>query len=437
MAHAADGPIIVTVVDKRTSAGALVADGLASLATWYQFGFLGLVAGFVGRALLPTFDDTIATLVILAIFALGFFTRPIGGALSQKFAAQHGGKFAQAAAILLMSVSSVLIGLLPDFTSGGYAGIVMLVALRLTQGIAAGAEMTGPVGRMAAMAPNGQRGLLACWPMVLNLSGYTLSAGVALFLVTEYGEAAVYDGSWRLGFFVAFPLAILIGLLRFGVDQSLVLTEVAVRRPAVPVAPAAEIAHWRPVLLTLGGVLVYNATTGAFQVGVPWLVPLGADWSLADNLRLALLFGIGPLTFPLFGLLVDRWGASRLLGFGAVAVALAAYPVFSALAAGRPPLTVIIAGIVLMGVLGGAIQAFLAERLPDRSPRVQLTYAMSAAIFGGTSPMIICAIAALTADPAAGSSYLVAAGAVSCLCILVIGTVSGSTLPKPATEKMK
>lgn len=415
-------PEVVEIVDARASLGALVADGLANLVIWYDFALLGMLSTFVGQALVPTENAQLATAVVLAIFAAGFFTRPIGAAFWRKFDTRYGRGASHMAVIGGMTISTVLIGLLQDHGASGYTSLALLIVLRLAQGVFAGAELPGAVAQMVSGAPHGFRGRLSCWPMTINLSGYSTAGLVALAILALHGPAATFGEAWRFAFFFAVPLAAIALALRLGISGAVTRKKMNVVSSQVPMAPAADLSRKRDVALTLCSVLVYNASTGAFQVGVPWLLVSWANWSLPAAIGIGVLFGLAPLAFTLFGSFADRIGHLRMMTVGALGVCLLAYPCFALLGQGGGHTVLAFAiGFVLMGVLGGSIQGFLAERLPNRSPKVQLIYALSAAIFGGTSPFIINVIAYNWGQTvAAGSYYLVASGALSLVALLGI-----------------
>jgi len=366
-------------------------------------------------------DHLTATLVAFSAFGAGFFARPLGGLVFGHYGDRIGRQKVLVATLLLMGLSTFLIGCLPSHASIGVAAPILLVLLRLVQGFAAGGEWGGAALFGIESAPPGRRGLWGSFTSMGIGVGGILGAGVFALVSAAYNDNLV-DFAWRIPFWLGGSL-VLIGL------YARLKAPAPAAHPGVkPVrAPLAEALRQRPRQLLLCTGIAFGYCTIAY-IGSTFFLTYATQvgYSSTQALMFDLTLSVAiVLSAPLFGHLSDRLGRRTVMVFGALIMALGLFAFFNLVDMKSFAVALFAYSLTgaLMGATQGPIPAFLGEQFP-RSMRysgISASYQVGAALGGGTASSIATAILILTDhNPMGVALYGAGALALVAVCSLLL-----------------
>lgn len=375
---------------------------LGSALEYYDFALYTLASALIfGPLFFPEQTRAMSLIASFGTYFLGFAIRPLGGVLFGMIGDRVGRKFVLASTVLLMGISSTLIGALPTFHQVGYLAPVLLVILRLLQGLGAGAEQAGAAVMMTEYAPEGRRGFYAALPF-LGIQLGTILAALVYFLVVSGNDNVIESGLWRLPFFSSVVIVALGLYMRLSLRESPTFIRLkALKRVCVnPLKSAMQ--HSRPTLLIgiglrlgeNGGSSIYQALAVSYIVGVVGLQgPVGV-------LTLICAASLGAMTVPIAGKLSDRFGRVVVYRAFALLQLALAFPVWWVLSLGNVAASIVAISIALgIGTWGmfGTQAALLPELFGSRHRYMGVSIAreVSAVIAGGIAPMIGAGIIAL------------------------------------------
>lgn len=370
---------------------------LGTAIEWYDFFLYGTMATLIfPKIFFPKSDPVVGTLLALFTFLVGFIARPFGGALFGHLGDRIGRKSTLVATLLLMGVSTFIIGILPGYTTLGIGAALLLVFMRLCQGLGVGGEWGGSVLLAMEYGHKNNRGFWASWPQMGAPLGLALSTGIVFLVRALMPESSFFDWGWRLPFFVS-ALLILMGLyIRLRVLETPLFAQMKEQK-RVAKAPILEaFRHSTPeILLSAGSRFVEQAP---FYLFVTFVVAYGATKAVhLDNNLLLISITIGAVlemaTIPLFGYLSDRFGRRLWYLIGCVLMLAFAFPYFWMLNSHSTPL-VVLAIILSLAVFHswvyGPQAAMIAERFKtsSRYSGASLGYQLAAPFAGGLAPII-------------------------------------------------
>ncbi|MEV0279683.1 MFS transporter [Streptomyces sp. NPDC050610] len=369
----------------------LAAASVGNAAEWYDWYAYSFLAVFFADQIFPkgSGNSLVPLLSTFAVFAVGFFMRPVGGLLMGAVADRHGRRTALTVTILLMGGGSLLVALTPTYAAVGVLAPVVLVIARLVQGLSVGGEFAASTTFLVESAGPGRRGLFSSFQYVSTTIGQLIASGVAALLTHLLTDGQMGDWGWR----VPFLFGALISLVGFWVRQGAHETRSAEQRAAArPALFEALRSHPRESLLicgiTAGGTIAYYTWT----TYLPTYAQVNAGFDKGD----ALLVGTISLAFfallqPLGGMLSDRIGRKPLLITFAVGFAVLAVPLLHAVTdAFLSLLLVQCAGMVLLTGYTSVAAAVNAEVFPARvrAAGIGFPYSLTVALFGGTAPYV-------------------------------------------------
>jgi len=390
---------------------------------WYDYAVYGVLAPVIADRFFAPGDRPAALLATFGIFALSFLVRPLGSVYFGSIGDRFGRQKVTAVVVLLMSVATGLIGVLPTYETLGIGAPILLLLLRMVQGMSAGGEMGAPT-MLYEYSPPGRRGLIFG---LFNLSSYVSSLaalGITAALTTALGTDGMADWGWRLPFLLAFPLG-LVGLyLRTQVQESPVFRALA-KRGEVRSRPVRNMfASQRRALVAYFAMIMINAV--AFYVlntYLPTYLSENAGIPRGTALWASSLISLTMIAIqPLYGMLSDRIGRKPVF-LGAVAgLFVLSVPAF--FVAGAGGFAMVYLGELLFVLAAAPTSALSAvvglELFPPgvRYSGVAIGYNLAYAVFGGTAPYVSSWLLEATGSRLAPPMYIMAVAVVSFLVLL-------------------
>lgn len=382
-----------------TSRRVLLASLVGSTIEWFDYFLYGTVAGLVfNKLFFPTEDPAVGLLLSYASFALAFFIRPFGGVLFSHIGDRIGRKQTLVLTLTLMGLATVGMGLLPTYESIGIWAPVLLITLRLIQGLGIGGEWGGALLLAVEYAPRERRGLFGSVPQMGVALGMLLGT-VALSLMTLLPDEQFLSWGWRVPFLFSAVLTAFGLWIRRGIDEtpSFRAAQQSGELAAVPLVETLR-THWREVLIAVGAKVVETAPFYIFSTFVVSYATTQLGFDRTGTL-LAVTVGtvVTTLLIPVMGALSDRVGRKPLYIGGAAAMALFAFPYFWLLQQGSLPL-LILATVIGLGVIWAPITAVLGTMFSEifrsnvRYTGITLGYQIGAALAGGTAPLVATAL---------------------------------------------
>jgi MFS family permease len=399
----------------------ITASSAGTMIEWYDFYIFGSLAAIISTQFYPEGSATVNFLKTLATFAVGFAVRPFGALVFGRIGDIVGRKFAFLVTLLIMGGSTAAIGFLPSYHTIGIAAPIILVVLRLLQGLALGGEYGGAAVYVAEHAPDGKRGYYTSFIQTTATLGLFVSLIVILVVRGIVGEEAFKQWGWRIPFLLSVVLVAMSYYVRVRLKESPLFTKLkdTGQSSTSPIKDSfGNIAGWKIFLLVLFGATAGQAVvwyTGQFYalffLQTVLKVPLGTAYKIV---AVALLIG-APL-FVVFGSLSDRIGRKKIMMAGNLLAALSYYPIYQAMKAYSSPVNVVmltllvLIQVVFVTMVYGPIAAFLVETFPARIryTSLSLPYHFGNGWFGGFLPLISTALVARTGNIYAGLVYPIA-----------------------------
>ena len=314
----------------------IFASSLGTVFEWYDFYLYGSLAAIISRQFFSGVNPTAAFIFALLAFAAGFAVRPFGALIFGRIGDLVGRKYTFLITITIMGLSTFLVGLLPSYASIGIAAPVILIALRLLQGLALGGEYGGAATYVAEHASEGRRGIDTSWIQTTATLGLFLSLLVILGIRTTIGEEKFADWGWRIPFLISVVLLAISVWIRLQLNESPVFQRMKDEGKRSKAPLTESFGQWKNlkiVLLALFGLTAGQAVvwyTGQFYALFFLTQTLKMDGATA-NFLIGLSLLIGTPFFIVFGALSDKIGRKPIIMLGCLLAALTYFPLFKAL----------------------------------------------------------------------------------------------------------
>ena len=396
----------------------ITASSVGTMIEWYDFYIFGSLAAIISTEFFPGGNPTAAFLKTLATFAVGFAVRPFGALVFGRIGDLIGRKFAFLATLLIMGGSTAAIGFLPGYTSIGIAAPIILVLLRLLQGLALGGEYGGAAVYVAEHSPDGRRGYYTSYIQTTATLGLFISLAVILIVRGIMGEDAFKAWGWRIPFILSLLLLAISYYIRVRLRESPLFAALkeSGRTSRAPIRESfGHWAGWKVFLAVLFGATAGQAVvwyTGQFYallfLQTVLKVPLVTSYVVV-----AVALALGTPGFVFFGSLSDRIGRKKIMMAGNLLAAILYVPIYHAMKVYSSPVNavmltlLVLIQVILVTMVYGPIAAFLVEAFPAkiRYTSMSLPYHFGNGWFGGFLPIIATSLVARTGNIYAGLAF--------------------------------
>ncbi|MFP2420416.1 MFS transporter [Pseudescherichia vulneris] len=406
---------------------ALIAGSIGNFIEWYEFAVYGFLATVIAKNFFQLEGEAPLTGLILtyAAFAVAFFFRPLGAVVFGRMGDRIGRKPTLILVLVMMTLATTAIGLVPVYASIGVAAPLVLTALRILQGLFAGGEYGGAVSLMTEFAPRGKRGLYGAWQSFTVALGLLAGAGIVALMSALLSPEAMLDWGWRVPFFLALPMGGVALWLRVNMEET--PSFVRQQTTAAPAVKASTRTTFNAIMTGIGRLMVWSAAGYTYLVIMPSYLQSALHTGFNQALLIAVISNIGfAATIIPAGILSDKIGRRTVMVSAAVLLLVLALPLLNILQAESSTLWVK-AGVVLIagglvGMLAGPGPAMLAEMFPTkvRYTGLGLAYSLSNAFFSGCAGLIITGLIKQTGNLDIPAYYVMATAVVSIVALMTL-----------------
>ncbi len=396
----------------------MLAVGIGNFMEWFDFAIYGYFAAIIGAQFFPSGDATAEMLSALAVFAVGFLSRPIGALILGPMGDRLGRRAVLIITVMGMGIITALIGLVPSYAAIGIAAPIIVVVLRLLQGMMVGGEWTSAAAYIGESAPEHKRGLYAS--LITATAGLAFLVGTltAVVLTASMDQDALAGWGWRLPFVASFAMAVVAVYIRRKLEDTPVYEEVERKRKANEIEHTSAGDKAKAFVMTLAfagifGVSLYYLVTYANNhlTGAVGMQRFDALWATAVVMVIYVGFN------PLMGMAADRWGRKPVNHFGIIGLILWSVPAFLLMNTGNP--FFVIVGLVPFALFVAATavtnNVLLVEVFPAslRATGSAIGYNIAYALLAGPGPLIAAALVAGTGLLVSPAFYVIAVGIVA------------------------
>ncbi|MGN7469508.1 MFS transporter [Brevibacillus sp. SAFN-007a] len=413
-----------TGISKQIQNKALFASLVGSSIEWFDFFLYGTMASLVfNKLFFPSTDPTVGLLLSYMSFGLPFFIRPLGGVLFSHIGDKIGRKKTLVLTLSLMGGATVLIGLLPDYNSIGVWAPILLVLMRLIQGLGIGGEWGGALLLAVEYSGKGRRGFFGSIPQMGVTIGMLLGT-LAISLMSALPEEQFLSWGWRIPFLLSAAL-VFVGLwIRNGIDETpaFQMAKATGNIAKVPIVDTFRY-HWKSVLIAVGAKVV---ETGPFYIFSTFVIAYATNYLAYERVTalnaVTIATLVATIAIPFMGKLSDKIGRKPLYIGGTIAMILFAFPYFYLLSL-KSALWLTVATVVGLGILWAPVTAVLGTLFSEifstnvRYTGVTVGYQLGAALAGGTAPLIATALLSSYHSWVPVALYIVLCGIISLVAI--------------------
>ncbi|MBN8941861.1 MAG: MFS transporter [Rhizobiales bacterium] len=399
----------------------LIGASIGNVLEAYDFIVYAFLATAIARNFFPSDSELAGLLASFGAFGVGFLARPLGALIIGRIGDKKGRKTVLMITIFGMALGTIGIGILPGYATMGIYAPVLLVLLRLIQGLSMGGEWGGATAFIVESAASGKRGLFSSIGQASFAAAYLLGSTVVAIVTASFTAEQVTDWAWRIPFLIGGMLLPVGIYLRRALEETPVFAAAKTEATSPDLAVSSAVAM---VSKAFGFTILWTVSYYIMLSYMPTFLTRYAGLTQTQALTCnAIAIFVLVLATPLFGALSDKVGRKPLLLIGCLAFIALPYPLF-ALMLSKPGFAAILAILIVfnvfVGALSGAAPAALAELFPTRARTTLMSigYSTSAAIFGGFAPFIATSLISMTGSPISPVYYLVAAGVASGIAVL-------------------
>ncbi|MFS0827334.1 glycine betaine/L-proline transporter ProP [Pseudomonas phoenicis] len=433
----------ITIVDDVKMRKAISAAALGNAMEWFDFGVYGFVAFVLGKVFFPGADPSVQMIAALATFSVPFLIRPLGGLVFGAIGDRIGRQKVLAATIIIMSLSTFAIGVIPSYAAIGIWAPILLLLAKMAQGFSVGGEYTGASIFVAEYAPDRRRGFLGSWLDFGSIAGFVLGAGLVVLIQSMITEAQFESWGWRIPFLLALPLGIIGLYLRHAAEETPAFQQHVDSleqgdRDGLASGPKVsfkEIAtkHWRSLLTCVGVVIATNVTYYMLLTYMPSYLTHNLHYTESSGVMIIIAIMVGMLFVqPVIGFLSDKWGRRPFILVGSTGLFVLAIPAFKLITSGDSGM--IFGGLLMLAILLNFFIGVMASTLPAMFP-THIRYSALASAFNisvliaGITPTLAAWLVESTNDLFMPAYYL--------MVIAVIGFVTAVTMKETANKPLR
>ncbi|WP_313739057.1 glycine betaine/L-proline transporter ProP [Pseudomonas sp.] len=433
----------ITIVDDVKMRKAISAAALGNAMEWFDFGVYGFVAFVLGKVFFPGADPSVQMIAALATFSVPFLIRPLGGLVFGAIGDRIGRQKVLAATIIIMSLSTFAIGVIPSYAAIGIWAPILLLLAKMAQGFSVGGEYTGASIFVAEYAPDRRRGFLGSWLDFGSIAGFVLGAGLVVLIQSMITEAQFESWGWRIPFLLALPLGIIGLYLRHAAEETPAFQQHVDSleqgdRDGLASGPKVsfkEIAtkHWRSLLTCVGVVIATNVTYYMLLTYMPSYLTHNLHYTESSGVMIIIAIMVGMLFVqPVIGFLSDKWGRRPFILIGSIGLFALAIPAFTLITSGDSGM--IFGGLLMLAILLNFFIGVMASTLPAMFP-THIRYSALASAFNisvliaGITPTLAAWLVESTNNLFMPAYYL--------MVIAVIGFVTAVTMKETANKPLR
>ena len=408
---------------KRTRA--LILSSLAIILAWYNFLIFGFYAVFISKLFFPFQDQTTSIVTTFLVFGISFLFRPLGALIISRIGDKHGRKKAFITTITLMAFPTFLIGILPTYEEIGIAASILIIFLRILQGISIGGERGGTLSILIEMAPDNSRGFYSVFAGFSTMFGIILASTICGVITIIFDSKEMLEFAWRIPFLLGIFTGLMGYYLRKHLEESTKFLQVKSNN-LIPERPIHEalINYWKRILLTLFATLIFAA---AFYSVFVYLITFSVTNGKTELSSILTLNTVNMLLItillPLCGYFSDKVGRKPLMITGAIGIAVTSIFIFRIFSGDdyiSKFLIQFIAGIFLI-IYAAGLFAFMVELFPTRirMTAISLGHVMGFSIFGGSAPFLLSYLIEKTGNSQSAAYYLIICSGISLITVLL------------------
>ena len=421
-----------------------LASAIGTTIEWYDFFLYNTFAALIfNKLFFPSFDPLVGTMLAFTTALVGFIARPVAGIVFGHFGDRLGRKKMLILTLLIMGIGTFLIGLLPTYDAIGVWAPILLLVLRICQGIGVGGEWGGAVLMAVEHSPTGRRGFYGSWPQMGVPAGLALATGMVALLTQLPGDMFL-QGWWRVAFLVSLLLVIIGVYIRLKIMETPAFRKVQ-ETQSVAAVPFLDLIrkHTKQVLLGMGCRYIEGVAFNIYGVFVITYIVTALKMPRTTALLAVTAASLVMIFFiPVFGRLSDRLGRRKVFGFAAALTGLLAFPAFWAMStAGGSGIVVALAIIIPFGIVYAAVygpEAALFSELFETRVRysgISFVYQFSGIFASGLTPIIATALLKEgDGQPWLIAGYMLVVGIISAVCAYALKETAHSEMIATATS---
>ena len=424
------------MIDSQKLRKTIFAGAIGNAIEFYDFIIYAYLAVYFAYHFFPSHDPVAALIASYGAFATGMIMRPVGGLLLGRIGDRIGRKMALQVTVASIAIPTLIIGILPTYETIGLAAPILLILLRMLQGLAVGGEYTSSIVFLIEHSPPKHRGFIGSFSPMGAFGGLLLGTAVCFICLLILGKDQMQAWGWRLPFILSVVLTIL------GIYARRSLSESALTLPMRSKSPVKEvfIHHWRPMV----SICFANTSTGivsfvGFMYAVQWMVKeAGVSPNLALLINLAGLAMVALMSL-MGGYLGDRFDRVQMARLGAFILLIGAWPAFRLFQSGDV-LLMLMGGLILaigQGFFVGPLSSAMTNLLPPqvRVTGISFAYSLSVGLFGGIAPMLTEYLLSRENLLMAPAMVIMAGALVSLLTLLLRSDWKSGNAPLPEEVK--
>jgi MHS family proline/betaine transporter-like MFS transporter len=419
----------INFVDIKNSKKSVVASGIGNAMEFFDFALYSYLAVIISKNFFSPVDNNELKLVFtFATFAISFLLRPIGGMFFGRIGDKYGRKIVLTLTIVMMAISTLLIGLLPTYDQiGVYAPLLLLLA-RVLQGFSLGGEYSGSMVYIAESTPDNKRLRMGTGLEIGTIAGYIVASVLITILFWTLSDAQMNSWGWRIPFFLSVPIGLFGLYLRYNLDESPIFEhDVATHQEEKPRVRDILVLYKKDILICVVFVAFFNITNYMLLGYMPSYLDenVGVSDRVSTPITAIVLLIMIPLALS-FGKLADKFGNKKVISFGLIIGIIISTIAFTLLNVGS--MIALFIGLLLIGIVLSVYEGTMPGTLPAlfhtnvRYRTIAWTFNIAISIFGGTTPLVASWLVHITGNNLAPAFYLMFISIVGIVVVLTLFT---------------